>query len=263
MNSEHNAWEASLQETAASFPYPPTPDVIASVRQRLAGPPPRWTRRQMAYAVTLLLLAVSLLAAPPVRAALVTLLRAGAISIFVGEPTPTAVPPTQVPQTSPRNPSDLPLLATTVDPQAGRVTLAEAQSQARFALRLPPAYGLPDEVYVQPVPDLSLDGQVVIMVWRDPAQPEQARLSLYQINAVDYGLKHASRQVVQQVEVNGEMAFWVEGGHEIQFPNGSYLVEQDVLLWVEDGVTYRLESGLSLDETVRIAESLRRLVPNP
>jgi hypothetical protein len=34
------------------------------------------------------------------------------------------------------------------------------------------------------------------------------------------------------------------------------LVEGNVLIWFENGLTYRLESDLSLEETVRVAESL-------
>lgn len=262
MNGQNSSWEAALQETAASFPYPPTPDVVAGVRRRLAAPPPHWsrlvvpsaprTRRRWAAAILLLLLAGTLLVVPPVRAALVAFFRAGAITIFVGEPTPTLAS-TQVPSMTPP-----PLLETA---PGVRVTLAEAQAQVHFRLRLPPDYGAPDEVYVQPIPDPGLAGQAVIMVWRDPAQPEQARLRLFQIGADEYGLKQASIQAVQQAVVNGQKAFWVEGGHVIQLPEGPYLVEQDVLVWPEGYVTYRLESGLSLAEAVQLAESLREIAP--
>lgn len=251
MNSENSSWEAAIQEIAASLPYPPTPDVAAGIRQRLTAPPPRRSRRQLAYAaMLLLLLLLGLLAVPPVRAALLNFFRVGAVTIFVADPsTPEA--------------AALPPLEATALPQAARVTLAEAQSQARFPLRLPPAYGSPDEIYLQQLPDPGLAGQVVIMVWRDPAQPELVRLRLYQIDATEYGLKHASIQAVRQAVVNGQNAFWVEGGHEFRLPYGVYLVEQDVLIWAEGDITYRLESALSFAETVRIAQSLRRLVPTP
>lgn len=265
MNGQNSSWEAALQETAASFPYPPTPDVVAGVRQRLAAPPPHWsrlvvpsaprTRRRWAAAILLLLLAGTLLVVPPVRAALVAFFRAGAITIFVGEPTPTLAS-TQVPSMTPP-----PLLETA---PGVRVTLAEAQAQAGFPLRLPLEYGTPDEVYVQPLPDPGLAGQVVIMVWRDPAQtslPEQPRLRLYQIGAEEYGLKQAAMQAVREAWVHGQNAFWVEGGHVIQLPAGPYLVEQDVLIWTGGSVTYRLESGLSLAEAVQLAESLREIAP--
>ena len=34
------------------------------------------------------------------------------------------------------------------------------------------------------------------------------------------------------------------------------LVEGNVLLWEQDGVTYRLETELPLDEAIKVAESL-------
>jgi hypothetical protein len=36
-----------------------------------------------------------------------------------------------------------------------------------------------------------------------------------------------------------------------------YLVQGHVLIWAEGGLTYRLESGLLLEEALRIAESLQ------
>lgn len=35
------------------------------------------------------------------------------------------------------------------------------------------------------------------------------------------------------------------------------LIEGNVLVWEQDGITYRLESALPLEEAVRVAESLR------
>ncbi len=36
-----------------------------------------------------------------------------------------------------------------------------------------------------------------------------------------------------------------------------HLVEGHVLVWVEDEITYRLETDLNLEEAIRIAELLR------
>jgi hypothetical protein len=63
--------------------------------------------------------------------------------------------------------------------------------------------------------------------------------------------------------VAGREAAWTQGPYVLayQHPLGEELdmrrlVEGNVLIWFENGLTYRLESDLSLEETVRVAESL-------
>jgi hypothetical protein len=52
---------------------------------------------------------------------------------------------------------------------------------------------------------------------------------------------------------------------EIQDANGnlirglSWLVKSNVLVWMDDGITYRLETEESLGEAIRIAESLQMM----
>ena len=61
--------------------------------------------------------------------------------------------------------------------------------------------------------------------------------------------------------VGGRPALWTEGPYILQLQNGDLdfrrLIEGHVLIWVEGGVTYRLETGLPLEEAVKIAESLK------
>lgn len=107
------AWERRLQEAAASFTYPTTPDIhvavqksvrMKSVRMRLSqesvhgepGSAPVATGGSRRLAVALLVLLamlVTLLAVPEVRAAVARFLRAGAITIFVGEMEPSPETP--------------------------------------------------------------------------------------------------------------------------------------------------------------------------
>jgi hypothetical protein len=141
---------------------------------------------------------------------------------------------------------------------AGASTLETARARARFPVRLPsypPDLGEPDAVFVQSEPS-----PVVIMAWHDPTDPTAAKLALYQIGAEAYFAKIEPR-VIQETEVNGLMAIWAEGPHmllnrsrQLEFRR---LVQGNVLIWTEGEVTYRLESGLELDEARRIAESLR------
>lgn len=262
-------WEATVRRMASSFPYPPTPDVSRAVRRRLATRSARSPalRPRLAWAALLLLLVLGgLLAVPQVRAAVAEVLRVGAIRIFATEPTATAVPPTAtdagattVPQLT---------LNETVFEVAGATTLAQAREAVDFPVRLP-AYptdlGPPDRVYLQQVPDTGAEGQVVISIWFDGEQQQEIQLALYQIGVPSYGLKVASVNSIEETRVNGESAFWIAGAHAIQLQDGRYqerlFVEGNVLVWSAGNLTYRLESDLSLAETVRVAESLQTMSP--
>ncbi|MEJ2747525.1 MAG: hypothetical protein P8183_06410 [Anaerolineae bacterium] len=264
------AWGQQVRETAVTFPYPPTPDIAGAVRQRLVARSSRTVkvRRRVAWAVVLLLLILGgLLAVPPVRAAVWRIIRAGAITIFVNEPAPTDIPPATatstmdaasalsagVPPTPTLQPAD-----EYIFDLATPVTLAEAQAAARFPLRLPTYpqdLGEPDQVYLQ-----GKDWPVtVILIWLKPGQPDQVRLSLYYIEADNYAYKSAEN--IEVTAVNGKTAFWVDAPHIFQLQDGRsqpwLFVEGNVLIWwTDEGVTYRLESGLPLAEARRIAESL-------
>jgi len=249
MNEPNEQWGRVVRETAVSLDYPPTPDIAGAVR-RLADPlperraasipPPAWAL------IVLLVIAGLLLAVPPARAAVWEFIRAGAITIFVGDE--EALAPAEA--TADWAAAEF----------AGLTSLADARVRAGFPLYLPPAYGLPDDVYLQEILDPGLDGQVVIMAWRDPAQPATVQLRLFQIDVPYYGFKSVSVESVASTQVHGQEAFWIEGGHRIRLQDGaggeSYFVTRNVLIWEERAITYRLESALSLEEARQLAESL-------
>ena len=59
----------------------------------------------------------------------------------------------------------------------------------------------------------------------------------------------------------GRPAFWIEGPHLLHLGGDKHqyvplVVEGNILVWEQDGITYRLESDLSLEEAVKVAESL-------
>jgi hypothetical protein len=70
---------------------------------------------------------------------------------------------------------------------------------------------------------------------------------------------------VDRVDVHGVPAYWLAGSpHAFMFETGRRDLVEDgtrltgnVLIWENEGITYRLESSLSLEETLAIAESLR------
>lgn len=256
-------WEARLQGAAREFRYPPTPDIAVAVRRRLtsAAQPTRF-RPRLAWAaiVAALILLAGLMAVPQVRAAVIEFLRIGAIRIFLVEPTPTptvpAVAPTSTLPTATPRPSPTPL--SSVLDLAGETNLADARAKAGFLIRLPTYptdLGPPDRVFLQ-----SLGGPVVVLVWLDPNRPDRVRLSLHELGPGTFGEK-VQPQVIQETTVHGERALWTEGPYMIQLKNGDYdvrrLVMGHVLIWTVGEVTLRLETDLSLEEAVRIAESLR------
>ena len=246
-----DGWEAHIQATARQFRYPPTPLIARRTRAQLA---PRRVRRGVWALAAAVLIALSLLAVPPVQAALRAWLRIGAIE-FVA-PTPT----TSAPATPVAPPSVLLDLA-------GETTLEAARAQVPFPIALPtyPAdLGAPDRVYVQ-----DLDGPAVILVWLDPIDPSKVRLSLHALSSDAFAQKIVGERLVDEVRVNGENAAWVRGEHMLQLRDNNgdstygtrRLVSGNVLIWETNAVTYRLETYQPLDEAVHIAESLRSAQP--
>lgn len=259
--NQNEAWEARLRDAARAFSYPPTPDIAGAVRAQLTGEAGQKTghqinRRLVWAALIVLLLLGGLLAVPQVRAALVEYLQIGTIRIFLVEPTFT---PTPLPSTATPQPTSTPI-ASLLD-LAGETTLAEAEQQVDFPIRLPtyPAdLGQPDAVFLQ-----ELDGPVVVLIWLDDAQPGRIRLSLHELGPGTFGEKGDPGRI-EETQVNGRRAIWAEGPYILQFRRGNQidydlrrLVEGRVLIWTEGEITYRLESDLSMIEAVRVAESLR------
>lgn len=237
-------WELKIRETAVAFPYPPTPDLAEGVSARLAVRQRVAPRRSLAWAIALLLLlSAALFSVPQVRATVAEMFRLGAIT-FVERPQPTPPPVTT---------ATLPPLTDRILASLTPLSLAKARDQLAAPLRLP-AYpadlGLPDDVYAS--------GETAVFLWRDSIQPDAVRLSLYHIGAEDFATKAV--EMVQATAVNGREAFWVAGPHFFRLADGRYepwlFVEGRVLIWWNGDVTYRLEGAASMDEAIRIAESL-------
>jgi hypothetical protein len=156
------------------------------------------------------------------------------------------------------------------------VTLDEAQAAVDFPIRVPTAAGFdaPAEVYL-----LDQDeGAMVSFVY--PAAPELpasdetgvgALLTQFRGEAerglIEKGLPHdgAQKTELEAISVGGEPGVWISGA-----PHGFFFVCYDagecreeryrlagnVLLWEQDGVTLRLESALSREAALAIAESV-------
>jgi hypothetical protein len=220
-------------------------------------------------AILLLLLLAITLTVPPVRAAVLEFLQIGAIRIFQIAPTPapspTLPPVEQTPPVglAPASPT-VTSLPTPVDivsllDLAGRTSLEEARQKAAFPLRLPtypPDLGAPSHVFMQ-----DMGGEMIVLVWTDPEQPDQVRLSLHAIAPGSWAGEKVTPLVVQETTVNGQPAAWTVGPYLLYLRTRDLelrrLIDGHVLVWTQDDVTYRLETSLPLDEAIRIAESLQ------
>jgi hypothetical protein len=68
---------------------------------------------------------------------------------------------------------------------------------------------------------------------------------------------------IQQVQVRGTTGYWISGAPHafISLAGGGagdeLRLAGDVLIWTENGMTYRIESKLTLDQALAVAQSMR------
>jgi hypothetical protein len=167
-------------------------------------------------------------------------------------------------------PSPLPSMA--VGPGLGEpTTLAEARSTVAFSLRIPglPELGNPDLVYFAEPPA----GGAVTLLYRErdgfPADPAtNIGLIVTQFRA-DIAPEIFEKLLgsgvrVTPARVDGLSAWWIAGGNHFFFyrdAQGNVVdttlrLASDTLIWEEQGVTYRVEGAPTLEDAIRVAESL-------
>jgi hypothetical protein len=149
------------------------------------------------------------------------------------------------------------------------VAIPDAERVAGFRVRLPQALGPPDTAFVRP---LSVAGNEVFLVYGSrPGLPQSSEAGVGALLSEFRGELHTAsiRKVAQFtkitfVRVNGNPGFWIEGEHDIAYldPNGNpveatFRLAGSVLIWEQDGLTFRLESALSLKRALEIARSVR------
>jgi hypothetical protein len=202
----------------------------------------------------------------PVRAAVVTWLQIGVVRIWLVEPPLSATSTPSVTKTPLPTVTSRLTIRSTVTPLIsqldfyGEITLVEAQSQVDFPIYLPTlpvGLGPPDHVYLQ-----KAEGDVIILVWMRPDQPNKVRMSFHLLGPGAFAWKMQPPSLAE-VMVNGAEAFWTQGPYYIQTKSaggGTWgnrrLVDSYVLIWADGEMTYRLESDLSLEEAVRVAETI-------
>jgi hypothetical protein len=141
-------------------------------------------------------------------------------------------------------------------PTARLLTLTEAAAIAGFPLGLPSGEGEPREVYV-----VNYASQAVVILRYERFDLWQAQL---QQNAY-FGKQVPRDTFVREVSVRNVAATWLAGApHFVSYvlPGGSEVresirtVDKNTLIWRTSRAFYRMETDLSLEEALRIAERL-------
>jgi hypothetical protein len=256
------------------------PDLARTVRARIEMMPPTTERpvltdrrswpplRVLAWrpAQRALLIAVAVLIALAALAGAAGLGLPG-LRVFFGGGSVTP-PPSLEPDRSPS--PGLPGVAMQLGDHVAPSDPAALDARAGFHVRQPtdPLAGPPDAVYI----DETKRGQVSL-VWASrpdiPAtlEPGVGLLMTEFLGSVDsgfFGKVVGSGTTVDAVLVDGQRGYWLSGAPHFFFyesPGGIVQDDRrwigDALLWSDGPVTYRLESALGRDATIRIAESLR------
>lgn len=258
-------FESRVRSIAMRMEYPRMPDIAGSVRARLrATTRPRFISKKLAWSLTIILVLISsLLFIPSVRAAVLDFIQVGVDHIFLRSITPTVqVIMTATPQSQIVTATSITKISTlipTLKQLAGETTLADAESKVDFKIMLPtyPAdVGEPDYIFVQ-----NPDRNMVILVWLKPQKQDQVLMSLHFIPNGSWMLEKYEPKVTRETQVNDQRAIWTTGPYPMFLRNGNMdmirLIEGHVLIWTDGNVTYRLETSLSLEEAVKIAESLK------
>ena len=246
--------ERDLFDLGRRLEFPETPRVSARVAARLTRPARPMLGRRLRIAPSAVAAAVVfvaavsaiLLASPAAREAVADFLGVSGIEIQYGG-------------------DDRPEIARDLD--LGRpVSLAEARDEVSFPILVPTELGPPDEVYVgRPVPD-----SVSLVYGTGPDLPEAKQIGvgalLTEFKAtIESGLlkKMTTEGATVRPADIGDEGYWIEGAHELLYVDVDGVIVADsarlaanALVWEEDGVTYRLESKLSLERALAIGRSL-------
>jgi hypothetical protein len=238
--------ELQLVNLGRELDVPATPDIVAAVMRRIE---PRRARRRGAWmlAVALALVAAlgATLAIPQARSAFLRIFHIGGEEIQIVDQLPPLKP------------------VATFD-NGRRVSLADARRRVGFKVLVPEKK--PDAVYVKDYATTGVLGGEVTLIY---GSPERVRLLITERHAdVDYRLAKkiaSSGTRIEFVQVRGADGIFISGKPHFYLlvnPRGQIIEEEvrlakDVLIWSDDGITYRIEGDLTLDKALELAESLR------
>jgi hypothetical protein len=243
--------ELELRELGRGLSFPPEPDVAGRVAERLRAEreplrPRLPSRRRLVLALAALAVAVAAaFAVPPVRAALLDLIGIGGVTI--------------------ERVDELPPVTPSQDLQLGQpVSLAEARRSVDFPIKAadPDEWGAPDEFFLA----TGVPGGRVSLLY---GSERRVRLLLTEFRGqTEPGLMKKLSGEGTRVDflvVNGVDGYWISGKpHAVMFRDADGIIREDrfrlagnVLLWVERGVTYRIEGATDRKTALEIAAGLR------
>ncbi|MEA2517158.1 MAG: hypothetical protein QOG16_996 [Actinomycetota bacterium] len=247
--------EPILTSMASEIEWPePSTGFAQRVIARIESQPvphrgfPRWTAALAAGAA---LVAAILVFSPATREAVADLLGIGGVQIEY-------VAPRDLPTPAPGGSLDL----------GHPVTVAEAREVADFPVVVPKVLGEPDQVWFDTIVP---KGMVSLVYLARPDLPGAAGTDVAVLITEFRGdlargqffKKMVATSTVETVDVNGAEGYWITGSpHSFFFEQDDRVIEEtvrlveNVLLWVQDGVTLRIETAGSLHKALRIAESL-------
>jgi hypothetical protein len=248
----HARMEELLRSVGHELDYPPTPALATAIHHRLEESPKpsrvraplglRWQPAMATLAILVVIAVAALTFSPQARNAVADFLGVGGVRIGFDDSPPTATP-NEGPDLGPE------------------VPLEEAEREVGFEVK---------------VPELAELGSPQIHLTRPP---ESGMVSLYYPDAYDEGLLVTQFRAgvdevffkkltlegatVEYLTVREGPAFWVTGSHFFAYvePDGdireeSLRIAENVLLWEEGGITYRIEGGFGKGEALAIARSL-------
>lgn len=259
---DERALGALLEEVARTHAWPPTPPLAGQVRARIErGPlpvaevrlprtrPPLLRPLAATFFVVAVALGITLSLSGAARRAVADLLGVVGIDItFDDEPGVTPRPQRAIP----------------LGPAVSR---AAASERAGFDVKVPAA--LPGRPAFHYDPSVGSSGMVSVVYPRSASRMSEVDLLVTQFVAAvqeSYVKKLVTGGAkVVFVDVRSSQGYWIGGGpHLFFYRDGDGDTRREtvrlagrVLLWEEDGITYRVEGAGSLAEATRIAESLR------
>ena len=249
--------ETTLRDIGRRLDYPPPTAMANAVRARLREPR-RAERRRFAFApafVTLALLAVVItFGSPDVRGAAGEFLHLRGIDIFRVPSVPATLPPLQF------------------SVAGERTTLDAARRLVRFTPRVPTSadLGAPDDVFVETV---GTTDRLTLVYRKRAGIPVSAGAGVSALvvearGTVDEALFAKATGPgtrVEPVNVNGGQGYWLEGAPHLFFyrdPSGNIVSDTlrlagNTLVWVQDGVTIRVEAQVSKERALQLAATFR------
>jgi hypothetical protein len=69
-----------------------------------------------------------------------------------------------------------------------------------------------------------------------------------------FAFKRALAGAVEEADVNGTRAVWIEGDHIVELTDRPPALSGSVLLWENAGFEWRLETELGRDQAIDVAE---------